>query len=170
MTDAFIFVSLHTGPPGQPTDSLSNEVTYKGYSRIKTHRNTDWDLQQLPGKIQVTNKICIEFAEVVIPSLELITHLALSDSSGKVLYPGPLYNTLFLCSPVHPNFTPGSICVTEFDSVFRTQSNVDQAKLWKYEGRCPNCGFLGRLDVSGGACCPLHGAYPMEITSDPRLA
>jgi hypothetical protein len=36
-----------------------------------------------------------------------------------------------------------------------------QRKSWLTEGRCPECGELGKLDAFGGARCSTHGVYPL---------
>ena len=45
---------------------------------------------------------------------------------------------------------------------------TNSVQLWQYEGRCPSCGELGRLDPCGGATCSKHGFYPLVIVPQPR--
>jgi hypothetical protein len=47
--------------------------------------------------------------------------------------------------------------------------NEERSRLIRFrlrEGRCPDCGELGRLDSSGGAVCSLHGPYAMVILKE----
>ena len=46
------------------------------------------------------------------------------------------------------------------------QVNAEVSQLrqtWLKEGRCPECGELGRLDAFGGARCSVHGIYSMMV-------
>lgn len=38
---------------------------------------------------------------------------------------------------------------------------------WLADGRCPECGELGSLDVMGGARCSTHGCYQMVMSLPP---
>ena len=42
--------------------------------------------------------------------------------------------------------------------VIRPYGEEDRASVWKLEGRCPQCGELGRY-INLGATCSIHGGY-----------
>lgn len=102
-----LYVSLHTGDPGEAGDQTTSEATYGSYARVAVARTS--------GGWTVTNNsvspvAAIEFAQAV-SGTETLTHFAVgtaASSTGKVLYKGTLTPNVAVAAGVTPRITTAS--------------------------------------------------------------
>lgn len=103
-----LYVSLHTGDPGEGGDQETNEAAYTNYARVGLPRDgTAWTVNS--DVVNANNEIA--FAQA--GSAEVITHIGIgTDPSGpgKLLYKGVLPAPI----NVDVNITPkiGSLAIT----------------------------------------------------------
>ncbi len=85
-----LYLSLHTGDPGEAGTQSTNEVSYTGYARVAVIRTSaGWTVS---GNA-VSPTAPIEFGEMTDGSPGTATHAAvgvLSTGAGKILYSGAL--------------------------------------------------------------------------------
>jgi hypothetical protein len=103
-----LYVSLHTGDPGEAGNQTTNEAAYTSYARVAVARSgSGWTVS---GNT-VTNAALIQFPQCTGGS-ETITHFAIgtaSSSTGKVLYKGALSSSLAVSSGIQPQFGAGEL-------------------------------------------------------------
>lgn len=105
---ANLYVSLHTGDPGEAGDQTTSEISYTGYSRVAVARTT--------GGWTVTNNsvspvAAITFGEMTAGAGGTVTHFAVgtaSSSTGKVLYSGTVTPNIVVSNGVTPRLTTSS--------------------------------------------------------------
>lgn len=107
-----LYVSLHTGDPGEAGDQTTNECAYTSYARVAVARTSGgWTVS---GNA-VSNAAAITFPAATGGS-ETATHFAVgtaASSTGKVLYKGALTAGLAISSGITPEFAIGDLDVTE---------------------------------------------------------
>lgn len=108
---ASLYVSLHTGDPGEGGDQSTNECAYDGYQRVGVSRSGGWTITggQAQNASQVLFPQCTSGSEVV-------THFGLgvdSTGAGILLYKGQLTSPLNVSAGISPKFNASSITVTE---------------------------------------------------------
>ena len=109
-----LYVSLHTGDPGEAGNQTTNETSYGSYVRVAVARGTSgWTVTNN----SVTNAAGVTFAQCSSGTAS-ITHFAIGTAStgtGKVLYKGALTSptSLAVSSGVQPQFAASSLTVTE---------------------------------------------------------
>jgi hypothetical protein len=107
-----LYVSLHTGDPGEAGNQTTNECAYTSYARVAVARSgSGWTVS---GNT-VTNAALIQFPQCT-GSSETATHFAIgtaSTSTGKILYKGALSASLAISSGIQPQFEAGSLDGTE---------------------------------------------------------
>ena len=107
-----LYVSLHTGDPGEAGDQTTNECAYTSYARVAVARSgSGWTVS---GNA-VSNAAAITFPQATGGS-ETATHFAVgtaSSSTGKILYSGALSASLAISSGITPEFAIGDLDVTE---------------------------------------------------------
>ena len=107
-----LYVSLHTGDPGEAGDQTTNECAYTSYARVAVVRSgSGWTV----SSNAVSNAAAITFPEATGGS-ETATHFAVgtaSSSTGKVLYKGALTSSLAISSGITPEFAIGDLDITE---------------------------------------------------------
>lgn len=107
-----LYVSLHTGDPGEGGNQTTSEATYTSYARVAVARNSGgWTVS---GN-QVSNTALIQFPQCTGGS-DTITHFAVgtaASSTGKVLYKGALSASLAVSSGIQPLFGVGDLDITE---------------------------------------------------------
>jgi len=105
-------VSLHTADPGEAGNQSTSEATYGSYARVAVARSgSGWT---------VTNNQAVNAALVQFPqctsSTNTITHVGVgtaASSTGKLLYKGVLSSSLAVSSGIQPQFSGGSLTVSE---------------------------------------------------------
>lgn len=103
-----LYVSLHTGDPGEGGNQTTSECAYTSYARVAVARSgSGWTVS---GNT-VTNAALIQFPQCTGGS-ETATHFAIgtaSSSTGKVLYKGSLTSSLAISSGIQPQFGAGEL-------------------------------------------------------------
>ena len=107
-----LFVSLHTGDPGEAGDQTTNEATYTGYGRILVARDaTGWTVT---GNT-VVNTAAITFAQCT-GGTNTITHWAVGTAStgtGRLLYKGSLTASLAVANLITPQLLATTLQIQE---------------------------------------------------------
>jgi len=107
-----LYVSLHTGDPGEAGDQTTSEATYTDYARVAMARSgAGWTVTANA----VTNAAAIVFP-VATGGTNTITHFAVgtaSSGAGKVLYKGALTTPLAVSLDIQPRFVSGELDITE---------------------------------------------------------
>lgn len=106
-----LYVSLHTGDPGEGGDQTTNECAYGSYARVAVARTS--------GGFTVSGNSVSPVADIDFPEAtsgsETVTHFAIgtaSSGAGKILYSGTVSPNISVSSGVIPRLTTGST-VTE---------------------------------------------------------
>jgi hypothetical protein len=111
-TAGSLYVSLHTGDPGEAGNQTTSECAYTSYARVAVARSgAGWTVS---GNT-VTNAALIQFPQCT-GSSETATHFAIgtaSTSTGKILYKGALSASLAISSGIQPQFAGGDLDGTE---------------------------------------------------------
>jgi hypothetical protein len=111
-TAGSLYVSLHTGDPGEGGNQTTSEAAYTSYARVAVARSgSGWTVS---GNA-VSNAALVQFPQCTGGS-ETITHFAVgtaSSSTGKVLYKGALSASLAVSSGIQPQFAIGDLDITE---------------------------------------------------------
>lgn len=111
-SDGSLYVSLHTGDPGEGGNQTTSECAYTSYARVAVARTSGgWTVS---GNA-VSNTALIQFPQCTGGS-ETITHFAVGTASsltGKVLYKGSLSASLAVSSGIQPQFSAGELDITE---------------------------------------------------------
>lgn len=107
-TAGSLYVSLHTGDPGEAGNQTSSECAYTSYARVAVARSgSGWTVS---GNT-VTNAALIQFPQCTGGS-ETATYFAIgvaSSGTGKVLYRGALSASLSISSGIQPQFGAGEL-------------------------------------------------------------
>lgn len=107
-----LYVSLHTGDPGEGGSQTTSEAAYTSYARVGVARSgAGWTVS---GNA-VSNAALIQFPQCTGGS-ETLTHFAVGTASGgagKVLYKGALSASLAVSSGIQPQFGIGDLDITE---------------------------------------------------------
>jgi hypothetical protein len=111
-TAGLLYVSLHTGDPGEAGSQATSECAYGSYARVAVARSgAGWTVT---GNA-VTNAALVQFPQCSSSS-ETVTHFAVgtaSSGTGKVLYKGALSASLAVSSGIQPQFAAGDLDITE---------------------------------------------------------
>lgn len=104
---ANLYVSLHTGDPGEAGDQTTSEATYTGYARVAVARTTGgWTVTAN----SVSPVATISFG-ACSAGTNTITHWAVgtaSSGAGKLLYSGTVSPNISVSSGVTPQLTTAS--------------------------------------------------------------
>jgi hypothetical protein len=111
-TAGSLYVSLHTGDPGEAGNQTTSECAYGSYARVAVARSgAGWTVT---GNA-VANAALVQFPQCSSSS-ETVTHFAVgtaSSGAGKVLYKGALSASLGVSSGIQPQFAAGDLDITE---------------------------------------------------------
>jgi len=106
-----LYVSLHTGDPGETGDQTTNEATYTSYARMAVARTS--------GGFTVTANSVSPAAAIEFPQAtggsNTITHFGVgtaSSGAGKLLYKGTVTPNISVTSGVTPRLTTAT-AITE---------------------------------------------------------
>lgn len=108
-----LYVSLHTGDPGEAGDQTTNETVYSDYLRVAVPRAavTGWTVTTDTA----SNAVQIQFATCGATGATL-TYFGVgtaSSGAGKLLYSGQLTSQLAVATGIQPQFAIGALTVTE---------------------------------------------------------
>ena len=111
-SDGSLYISLHTGDPGEGGNQTTSEAAYTSYARVAVARTTGgWTV----SSNAVSNAALVQFPQCTGGS-ETLTHFAVgtaSSSTGKILYKGALSSSLAVSSGIQPQFAIGDLDITE---------------------------------------------------------
>lgn len=111
-TAGSLYVSLHTGDPGEGGNQTTSEAAYTSYARVAVARSgSGWTVS---GNA-VSNAALVQFPQCTGGS-ETLTHFAVgtaSSSTGKILYKGSLSSSLAVSSGIQPQFAIGDLDIVE---------------------------------------------------------
>ena len=111
-TAGSLYVSLHTGDPGEAGTQTTSECAYGSYARVAVARSgAGWTV----ASNAVSNAALVQFPQCSSGS-ETITHFAVgvaSSGTGKVLYKGALSASLAVSSGIQRQFAAGDLDITE---------------------------------------------------------
>jgi hypothetical protein len=107
-----LFVSLHTGDPGEAGDQTTNEATYTGYARVTVSRDSaGWT---------VTGNTAVNTAAITFPQCtggtNTITHWAVgtaTSGAGRLLYKGSLTASLAVSNLITPQLLATTLQIQE---------------------------------------------------------
>lgn len=106
-----LYVSLHTGDPGEGGSQTTSECAYTSYARVGVTRNAGgWTV----SGASVTNTAAVTFPQATGGS-ETATHFGIgvaSAGAGVLLFSGALVGSLAISSGKTPNFAVGQLTVT----------------------------------------------------------
>lgn len=112
VTPGSIYVSLHTGDPGDTGNQTTSECTYTGYGRVAVARSgSGWTR----SGDTTDNVAAIVFGACTAGS-ETATHFGIgtdSTGTGKLMYSGALTAGLAISSGITPQFAIGDCNVQE---------------------------------------------------------
>lgn len=106
-----LYVSLHTGDPGEAGDQTTSECAYTSYARVAVERTgSGWT---------VTNNVASPAAEISFPEAtggtETVSHFVVgtaNSGAGKLLYYGTVTPNISVVSGVTPKLST-STTITE---------------------------------------------------------
>lgn len=108
-----LYLSLHTGDPGEAGDQTTNEISYTGYSRKSIIRDgTGW---VVTGN-SVSPAANVEFGEMTGGAGGVATHAAigvLASGAGKILYRGALTPNINVALGITPRIRTTSTITEE---------------------------------------------------------
>jgi nucleoside phosphorylase len=107
-----LYISLHTGDPGEAGDQTTSEAAYTSYARVAVARSAGgWTI----ADNAVDNAAAVVFPEATGGS-ETITHFGIgtaSSAAGNLLFSGALDASLAVSSGITPSFAIGELNVTD---------------------------------------------------------
>ena len=107
-----LFVSLHTGDPGEAGSQTTSECAFGSYARATVARSgSGWTV----SGDTASNAAVISFPECTSGS-ETVTHVAIGTSvsgAGQILYKGALTASRSVSSGITLQFAIGALAVTE---------------------------------------------------------
>jgi hypothetical protein len=107
-----LYVSLHTGDPGEAGAQNTSEAAYTSYARVAVARTSGgWTV----ASGAVTNAAAIQFPQATGGS-ETITHFGVgtgASGAGYLLYSGALTASLAVSNGIQPEFAAGDLDITE---------------------------------------------------------
>ena len=107
-----LYVSLHTGDPGEAGTQATSEATYGSYARVAVARSgSGWTVS---GNT-VTNAALVQFPQCTSGS-ETITHVGVglaASSTTTLLYKGALSASLAVSSGIQPQFAASALSIAE---------------------------------------------------------
>ncbi len=111
-TAGSLYVTLHTGDPGEAGVATTSEAAYTSYARVAVARSgAGWTVS---GNA-VSNAALVQFPQCTGGS-ETLTHFAITTASSggtKLLYKGALSSSLAVSSGIQPQFAIGDLDITE---------------------------------------------------------
>lgn len=107
-TAGSLYVSLHTGDPGETGDQTTSEATYTSYARVAVARSAaGWTVSGNNG----SNAAAVTFPTCTGGS-NTITHFGIgtdSSGAGNLLFKGALDASLAVSNLITPSFAIGAL-------------------------------------------------------------
>jgi hypothetical protein len=105
-----LYVSLHTGDPGEAGDQTTNETAYTNYARVAVARTSGgWTISGNTA----TNAALIQFPQCGVTGAT-VTYAGIGTSSagaGLLLFSGQLSSSLAVANLITPQFAAGDLDV-----------------------------------------------------------
>ena len=109
-TAGSLYVSLHTGDPGEAGDQTTNETAYTNYTRVAVARSgAGWTIS---GNT-VSNAALVQFPQCGVTGATL-TYVGVGTASagaGVLLFSGQLSSSLVVANLIQPQFATGDLDV-----------------------------------------------------------
>lgn len=109
-TAGSLYVSLHTGDPGEAGDQTTNETAYTNYARVAVVRTAGgWTISGNTA----TNTALIQFPQCGVTGATL-TYVGVGTASagaGVLLFSGQLSSSLVVANLIQPQFAAGDLDV-----------------------------------------------------------
>jgi hypothetical protein len=109
-----VYVSLHTGDPGETGTQTTSEATYGGYARVAVARSSaGWTISGT-APTQAANAAVVTFV-VCSSGSNTITHFVIgrdAAGTGEILLSGALGASLAVSTGITPNFAIGALVAT----------------------------------------------------------
>jgi len=106
-----LYVSLHTGDPGEAGSQTTSECAYGSYARVTVARSgVGWTV----ASNTATNAALIQFPQCSSGS-EVVTYVAIgtaASGAGQVIVKGALSASLSVSSGIQPQFSAGELDFT----------------------------------------------------------
>ncbi len=109
---AILYVSMHTGDPGEAGTQTTNEADYTGYARVAVTRDS--------GGWTVAGNTSSNTAAVTFPQCtggtNVLTHVGIGTAStgtGVLLYKGALAQSLSVSNLITPSFPISALQIQE---------------------------------------------------------
>lgn len=110
-----LYVSLHTGDPGEAGTQLTSESAYGSYARVAVARSgVGWTVSG-SAPTQVVNAAAITFPACTSLT-SLVTHFGVgtdATGAGKLLYKGTLTPSITITAGITPQIPALGLTVTE---------------------------------------------------------
>ena len=110
-TAGSLYISLHTGDPGETGDQTTSEANYTGYSRVAVERSASgWTVS---GN-NASNAAKVTFGACTAGS-STVTHFGIGTAdtgNGNLLFSGQLTAQLAVSAGITPSFAIGELDVT----------------------------------------------------------
>lgn len=107
-TAGSLYVSLHTGDPGEAGDQTTNETAYTNYARVAVARSgAGWTIS---GNT-VSNAALVQFPQCGVTGATL-TYVGVGTASagaGVLLFSGQLSSSLVVANLIQPQFATGDL-------------------------------------------------------------
>ena len=107
-TAGSLYVSLHTGVPGEAGDQTTNETAYTNYARVAVARSgAGWTIS---GNT-VSNAALVQFPQCGVTGATL-TYVGVGTASagaGVLLFSGQLSSSLVVANLIQPQFATGDL-------------------------------------------------------------
>lgn len=107
-TAGSLYVSLHTGDPGEAGDQTTNETAYTNYARVAVARSgAGWTIS---GNT-VSNAALVQFPQCGVTGATL-TYVGVGTASagaGVLLFSGQLSSSLVVANLIQPQFAAGDL-------------------------------------------------------------
>lgn len=110
--DGSLYISLHTGDPGESGTQATSEATYTGYTRVAVARDgNEWTI--VGNQASNVNKISFPQATGGTESLTYFGVGVDPTGAGNLLYSNALFGALNVTSGIKPEFAVGSLTISE---------------------------------------------------------
>lgn len=112
-TAGSLYISLHTGDPGETGNQTTNECAYTSYARVAVTRST------VSKQWTVTTGSAVNANQIQFPKAtggsETATHFGIgyaSSGTGNLIFKGALSSSLAISNNIQPTFAAGAVTVT----------------------------------------------------------
>lgn len=113
-TAGSVYVSLHTGDPGEAGTQSTSECAYTSYARVAVARSgAGWTISGT-APTQAVNAATVDFPACT-GGTETATHFGIglsSSGANRLMFKGPLTSSLAISTGITPSAAAGALVVT----------------------------------------------------------